>query len=114
MIIVKCLLNHIMLPFKQSLFFYHLFPCMKCISVFCLVLCQKVPLGWWSPLALRVPPSEEPDGGAEWAISVAGHQEYWPTAAPHLLTGNTSSHADLPSTVRVDYLHVYAFMQHKH
>ncbi|XP_066499352.1 forkhead box protein P3 [Hoplias malabaricus] len=46
----------------------------------------RAALGWWSPLAAIMPPSEEPDGGAEWASDIAGHQEYWPTPAPHLLS----------------------------
>ncbi|XP_062854807.1 forkhead box protein P3 [Trichomycterus rosablanca] len=69
----------------------------------------KVSLGWWSPLALSVPPSEEPDGGAEWAISVAGRQEYWPTAAPHLLTDFVNS-MECYKYVNIRPPYTYAFL----
>ncbi|KAB5567458.1 hypothetical protein PHYPO_G00233010 [Pangasianodon hypophthalmus] len=51
----------------------------------------RAALGWWSPLALPAPPSEEPDGSVEWAIDATGRHEYWPTATPHLLTDFVNS-----------------------
>lgn len=79
---------------------------MKCVSVCCVPLCQRAALGWWSPLALPAPPSEEPDGNVEWAINATGGHEYWPTATPHLLTGKAYSHTDFPRPVRFDNTHM--------
>lgn len=72
----------------------------------CVPLCQRAAPGWWSPLALPAPPSEEPDGSVEWAIDTTGRHEYWPTATPHLLTGKAYSHTDIPRAVRFDNTHM--------
>lgn len=83
---------------------------MKCAVVCCMPLCQRAALGWWSPLALPAPPSEEPDGSVEWAIDATGRHEYWPTATSHLLTGKAYSHTDFPRAVRFDNPHTCAYI----
>ncbi|KAL6458871.1 hypothetical protein MHYP_G00323430 [Metynnis hypsauchen] len=66
-------------------------------------------LGWWSPLAAIMPPSEEPDGGAEWASDAAGRQEYWPTPAPHLLSDFINS-MECYKYVNIRPPYTYAFL----
>ncbi|XP_060787952.1 forkhead box protein P1 isoform X2 [Neoarius graeffei] len=69
----------------------------------------RAALGWWSPLALPTPPSEEPDGSVEWAIDTTGHHEYWPTATPHLLTDFVNS-MECYKYVNIRPPYTYAFL----
>ncbi|KAK3539923.1 hypothetical protein QTP70_019568 [Hemibagrus guttatus] len=80
-----------------------------CTGVCCVPLCQRAALGWWSPLALPAPPSEEPDGSVEWAIDATGRHEYWPTATSHLLTDFVNS-MECYKYVNIRPPYTYAFL----
>ncbi|KAG7332422.1 hypothetical protein KOW79_004256 [Hemibagrus wyckioides] len=69
----------------------------------------RAALGWWSPLALPAPPSEEPDGSVEWAIDATGRHEYWPTATSHLLTDFVNS-MECYKYVNIRPPYTYAFL----
>ncbi|XP_060738301.1 forkhead box protein P1-B isoform X2 [Tachysurus vachellii] len=80
-----------------------------CAGVCCVPLCQRAALGWWRPLALPAPPSEEPDGSVEWAIDATGRHEYWPTATSHLLTDFVNS-MECYKYINIRPPYTYAFL----